>query len=66
MEITIKMFALVNLKLFKITNHYSIVTEADRKYLPTREMGNFLNSCNFLFLLLLSSNFLHNPTQKKY
>ena len=61
MEITIKMFALVNLKLFKITNHYSIVTEAGRKYFSTREMGNFPNSCNFLFLLLLSSNFLHNP-----
>ena len=49
MEITIKILALINLKLSKITGHSSVATEARRKYLPKCKMGNLPNSCNFLF-----------------
>ena len=56
MEITMKMLTIINLKLFKITGHSSVATEADRKYLPKREMGNLPNSYN-PFLIAIKAEF---------
>ena len=42
-KITVKIFALIKLKLSKITGHSSVVTEAGRISIPKLETGNLPN-----------------------